>query len=511
MAPPLSMQRLTLAVALLCAGGGAQAATAADAKLLKLIQQLNERLERLEQRNAELEKQLKTPPVPVATDIDRRLRSLEEANVLLEKGLGSDNISENEPELTARLKAVEQNALDMKKAARKIDALDGLAVGASLTMVAQKPSGLPHGTADGNSQLNYRADVTAALPLEPFGDIDQMLFAHFRMGQGLGLNTPMSNLGAFAGAPNAVAFRASGSSPDDSVAILGQAWYQASIPLPLGGFKPRSKETLELTFGKMDIFGFFDQNAVAGDETRQFLNSAFVHNPLLDASGEAGVDANGFQPGIVASYYNQADKPEAWRLSLGVFGAGQGANYQRFFSSPLIVAQAETELKFDGLSGNYRAYYWRNGQGSELDGEVRRHAGWGLSADQRVDDGVVLFGRYGQLGQGQARFDRALTLGAELNGSAWSRGGDTLGVAAGWLRASDDYRALGGSGDINGDGSGIFAYTPDGAEKVAEIYYRYRITSQFELSPDFQYIWNTGANPGADNVVVYGLRAQFSY
>lgn len=58
---------------------------------------------------------------------------------------------------------------------------------------------------------------------------------------------------------------------------------------------------------------------------------------------------------------------------------------------------------------------------------------------------------------------------------------------------------------------GFFSFTPSGAEKVAEVYYRYRISKQFELSPDLQYVWNLGANPGADNVLIYGLRAQISY
>lgn len=510
MLPNLPMKRLVLAVTLICAGNGVQAETSVDTKLLELVQQLNDRVDRLERRNAELEKQVNPQAAPTA-DIDRRLRSLEQANARVEKSLDSDTISENEPELTARLKAVEQTALEMKKPVSKIEALEGLEVGADLTMVAQRPSGVPKGTTDGNSQLNYRADVTVDLPLEPMGNIDHKLFAHFRLGQGLGLNTPVTNLGAFASAPNAVAFRASGSPPDDSVAILGEAYYQASIPLPFGGFKPYSKQTLEVTVGKMDIFGFFDQNAVADDESRQFLNSAFVHNPLLDTGGEVGVDANGFQPGAVTSYYNHANNSEPWRLSLGIFGAGHGANYQHFFSSPLIMAQAETQLRFNGLTGNYRAYAWRTGQGEQLDGSIDRHAGWGISIDQQVDDGIVLFGRYGKLGQGNVRFDQALTLGAEFNGSRWSRGGDTLGVAAGWLRASDAYRAFGGSGDLKGDGSGVFAFTPDGAEKVAEIYYRYRISSQFELSPDFQYVWKMGANPDADDVAIYGLRAQFSY
>lgn len=478
-----TMKKIALAVALLCASG-AQAA-GDDAELLKLIRQLNARVERLEQRNAELE-----------------------------NSLASDRISENEPELVTRLKAVENDALNMKKAAGKIDALDGLAVEAGLTTVAQHPRGLPRGTTDGNSQLNYRADVTLELPLDSIGDIEQKLFAHFRLGQGLGLNTPLANLSTFASAPNAVAFRASGAAPDDSVAILGQAWYQASIPLPFGGFAPRSREKLELTFGKMDMFGFFDQNALADDESSQFLNSVFVHNPLLDAGGDVGVDANGFQPGIVASYLNYRNGPEPWRLSLGIFGAGQGANYSRFFSSPLIVAQAETELKFDGLPGNYRLYYWRNGQASELSGGSAKHAGWGLSLDQRVHENVALFGRYGHQADGQVAFDRALTLGAEIGGSAWSRGGDAIGIAAGWLRASNDYRALGGAYDLDGDPTTLadaFTFTPSGAEQVTELYYRFRITQQFQLSPDVQFIRRAGANSDANNITVFGLRAQVSY
>lgn len=63
--------------------------------------------------------------------------------------------------------------------------------------------------------------------------MEHKLFGHFRIGQGEGLNNPLATLGAFAGAANAVAFRASGLAADDSVAILGEAWYQATIPLPL--------------------------------------------------------------------------------------------------------------------------------------------------------------------------------------------------------------------------------------------------------------------------------------
>jgi len=464
-----------------------------------LMQKLAERLERLEARNAELE---------------REVKALKADNEKIGKGLESERISQYEPELTARLKAVEKDALDMKKSSKVIEALDGLKAGVSLTTVAQRPSGLPRGTADGNSQLNYRADATVELPLEPMGDIEHKLFAHFRMGQGLGLNAPLANLGHFASAPNSTAFRASGSNPDDSVALLAQAWYQASIPLPYGGFKPNSREKLELTFGKIDIFGFFDQNQAAGDESLQFLNSVFVHNPLLDAGGEVATDANGFQPGVIASYVNETDKAEPWRLSFGIFGAGErGASYQRSFTAPLAMLQAEKTLRlFGGLPGNYRAYAWHRNDVTELDGvRTDAHTGVGLSFDQRIDDGITLFGRYGQLVKGELAFDRALSVGAEINGTYWGRAGDALGIGGSWLRSSSDYRRLGGQGDLIGDGSGVFNYAPSGAEKLAEIYYRYRISPQFEVSPDFQWIGRPGANPDAKAVKILGLRANVSF
>jgi hypothetical protein len=479
-------------------------------ELMRLIEKLNARVERLEQRNAELEGQQKAPSREV--ELEKRVRELEAQQQSIAKGLDSDNISENEPDLTARLKAVESETLEMKKAAKKVDALDGLKIGASLLTVAQSATNLPPGTADGESQLNYRADITVEMPFEPIGDIEHKLFGHFRMGQGQGLNTAFARLGAFASAPNASAFRASGAPDDDSVVILGEAWYQAAIPLPYGGFRPYSRETLELTFGKMDIFGFFDQNAIAGDEGRQFLNSVFVHNPLLDAGGEVGVDANGFQPGFVASYLNSRSKPDNWKISAGVFGTGEGANYHRVFTAPLTMVQAEYSTNlFDGLRGNYRAYFWHSGQGVQFDDSRSHHTGWGVSIDQRVSDDLFVFGRYGQLTKGELKFDRALTLGAELNGSMWSRGDDALGIGWAWLRSSKAYRALGGSIDIDGDGNADQAFTPSGAEQLVEAYYRYHISRQFSLSPDVQVVRRMGANPEAGTAAVYGLRAALAF
>ncbi len=487
----------------------------AGPKEAEQLAKLMARLDKLEARNAELEKKLEARN----TDLEKQVKELKDESAAVTAGLDSPRLSQNEPELTVRLKAVEKDALEMKKAAKIAEGLEGIKVGASLATVGQHAWGMPKDVEGGSSQLNYRADVSVELPLQPVGDIEHKLFAHLRMGQGLGLNSAFTNLGHFASAPNALAFRASGTNPDDSVTILGQAWYQAAIPLPFLGFKPYSRETLEVTFGKMDIFGFFDQNAGGGDESKQFLNSVFVHNPMLDAAGEVGVDANGFQPGFVVSYLNWFNKPEPWRVSFGLFGTGErGSNYQRSLSSPLLMVQAEKQFRFDGLVGNYRIYGWNRSQGVDYDGNLNKHTGVGVSIDQRIGDGVTLFGRYGKLLKGELAFNQAATAGVQFSGSYWGRAADALGIAGAWLQSGSAYRSgVNGTScpagyDDNDNCLGTaFSFTPRGAEQVAEIYYRYRLSPQFELSPDFQYVTNGGGNADAKSVKVFALRANIAY
>ena len=102
------------------------------------------------------------------------------------------------------------------------------------------------------------------------------------------------------------------------------------------------------------------------------------------------------------------------------------------------------------------------------------------------------------------KFDRALTLGFEANGSYWSRGGDSLGLALGWLRTSDAYRDY-KLADPN-DPRAISE-----PERVAELYYRWRVAKQFELTPSLQYIGSPGGDSSAPDVRIVGLRSQFTF
>lgn len=440
--------------------------------------------------------------------LEQRLQALEARNAELETSLGDDHLRESEPELVTRLKAVEFQALGMQKQARMVEALEGITAGLSLTQIAQCTSS----TTPDESQLNYRGDVFISLPGGEIGQADGAIFAQFRLGQGEGLGT----LPAGFSAPNAAAFRLGDESPDNSVALLAQAWYQLNIPLPLGGYKPRSKETLTINFGKMDPFLFFDQNNVADDETTRFLNSIFVHNPLLDAGGDIGVDAYGFTPGLRLAYTSEQNKPTSWGASLGLFGAGQGAQFQRSLSAPLLLAQWEiSPMLGQGLRGNYRVYAWQNRRAvafaNEADSRTETHRGLGLSVDQRVHDALTVFARLGQSTTGHQRFDRALTLGVDVGGSYWNRAADGLGLAYARLASSDEFASAAPTLDVDADGNPDFGWQANGAEEVVELYYRLRLNKQFELGPDLQWLHRPGANPDATKLLIAGLRVQLTF
>lgn len=440
--------------------------------------------------------------------LEQRIQALETRNAALEASLADDHLSENEPELITRLKAVEFQALGMQKQARQVEALAGITAGLSLTQVAQSA----HGGAGNESQLNYRGDVFISLPGGEIGQADGAIFAQFRLGQGDGLTV----LPPAFSAPNAAAFRVAGGQADDSAALLAQAWYQIRLPLSPDGYKPHARESFTLTIGKMDPFLFFDQNAVADDETTRFLNSALVHNPLLDAGGDLGADAYGFTPGLRLAYADERRKPLTWGVSAGLFGVGTGAAYDHSLNAPLLLVQLEVSpVLGQGLRGHYRLYGWRNPRATAFanpaDPRTERHQGIGLSLDQRLHDALTVFARWGHSTEGRQRFDEALTVGLDVGGTYWNRAADGLGLAYFRLGGSRDFARAALALDADGDGVADFGWRAGGAEEGVELYYRLRLNRQFELGPDLQWLHRPAADPTAPDLRLASLRAQFTF
>jgi len=424
--------------------------------------------------------------------IDQRVRKLEAGKAELRQALEKPYISSKEPGVAARLKAVESQVMSYRQAARTVESLEGISAGGGLTVLGQGRAG-PTRDKDKGSAINYRADATVSLPAGEFGNAKGFIFTHFRMGAGLGLENPDSAFSSL----NSTSFQRPQTVASDSTVTLAEAWYQFTLPLPVGGNPGLSRQHMEFNIGKMDPFVFFDQNAIVDDETRGFINQSFVHNPLLDTGGDAGLDDFGFTPGVRLAYVNEVDNPVTYGLSVGVFGAGDNASFKGNLKSPFVIVQAETEQRFfGGLGGQYRLYAWNNGQGVDIDGAVRPHSGIGFSMDQQVGDYISMFGRYGHQFQGNVEFNQTVTIGAEFGGAYWERSGDALGIALGWLNSSGEFRQTS---------------TANGSEQLAEIFYRYRFNDFIALSPDFQYVRHPGGDKASSGFAAYGLRTQINF
>ena len=184
-----------------------------------------------------------------------RVERLEAQNTQLRSALETDRISENEPELATRIKAVEAQQQALRGPAHITHALDGISVEGSLTALVQQARRSALGDpASGRSRANYRGDVAVTLPGGDFGANKGKVFVHARFGQGDGLALRPT----YTGTANSTTF--SGTDPDDAQFTLAQAWYQLDVPL-----SQRGEHKAVFTVGKIDPFGFFDQNAIADD------------------------------------------------------------------------------------------------------------------------------------------------------------------------------------------------------------------------------------------------------
>jgi high affinity Mn2+ porin len=376
--------------------------------------------------------------------------------------------------------------------------LAGVGVDAVLTGMAQQVDRA--GTASGRaeSHLTYRGDLSATLPAGTVGDATGALFVMLRFGQGTGVDMRPT----YAATPNTTGFELADGDPDAVFAILAQAWYQLDVPLSRGGVAPRSAQRLSFTAGKIDPFLFFDQNAAADDESLRFTNNAFVHNPLLDSGGDAGVDAYGFTPGLRVAWAHDTAAARNWGVSFAALGSGPAAEFAGPPDRPFVIGQIEASTPLIGhLPGSYRLYAWRNGYAEDFDGTLAAHSGWGMSADQRVGEALTLFGRYGDRLGGNGAIDRALTLGAEIRGNYWRRGADATGFAIGWLRTSREFRDATADGQLTG-------YAASGSECLAEFYYRFEVGDHVAITPDLQWIQRPGGDGSAPTSMIIGLRVR---
>ncbi|MFA4888045.1 MAG: carbohydrate porin [Candidatus Omnitrophota bacterium] len=362
--------------------------------------------------------------------------------------------------------------------------MEGLELGVGLTMIVQGTNNFNNTASDvqkkkSRTDGSYSADITLAKELK---EIDAKAFLHLEGGQGEGIE---DDLTLYSNVNRDVDYH-------ENVRVT-ELWYKQ-------GF---FKDNAVFTFGKLDPTAYFDTNEAANSETAQFLGRIFRNLPTIEfPDNTAGL--------------HTAWIPTGWfELGYGIFN-GNSDTWSKMFDNLFNVGQVRFQAQFFNLPGNYRFYGWNNNlyHTNWLDTTKTKETvyGFGLSFDQKANDTITLFARYGwqnpevynpdikATGDNNYSLEHSWSTGFQAEGKPWGRESDVLAFAIGQVFPSGDYKKCYG-----------YSAKPEGH---LETYYRVQVNKYLSLSPDFQYIWNPfGGDVGDDpnNIFVGGMRAQVDF
>jgi len=227
-------------------------------------------------------------------------------------------------------------------------------------------------------------------------------------------------------------------------------------------------QRLAITAGRLDLTNYFDANAVANDESTQFLSDALVNNQML------GLSSNG--TGVAAEY----DAKTGVRLKFGL----QQSNTEATNLSNSMYTLTEVGYTFTPFAlpeGTYRVWFRTDNSSAT----TRR--GIGLSLDQKLSSVVSLFGRYGtrELALGRDHFYSA---GVGFQNGLVFNPQDTWGVGYAQMELA--------SGE---------------SEKLAEGYYNVHLTEKLRLSLHLTHVLDAPGAEGKFGYLLPGVRVQAAF
>ena len=240
---------------------------------------------------------------------------------------------------------------------------------------------------------------------------------------------------------------------------LREAWLRTEV----------FSQKLSLVAGRLDLTNYFDHNAAANDETRQFLRDALVNNPALNLAVNGSGFAAIYDPkkGFNFKVGIQQSKTDALNLSQSMYSLGEVG----YVARPKGLGE-----------GNYRVWY-RTDNGAD-----RYRTGYGVSLDQKLGvQQVTWFGRYGSA-QADIRRDHFYSGGLQFSNGAGFYPGDIWGVG--------------------------YAHYDTGIgpkERLMEGYYNFQISEKFRLSFHLAHVLEK--KPGEQTVgyLVPGIRLQAAF
>ncbi|MDW8001450.1 MAG: carbohydrate porin [Deltaproteobacteria bacterium] len=200
---------------------------------------------------------------------------------------------------------------------------------------------------------------------------------------------------------------------------LLEVWYART-------FKLKGDLSLRFTGGIIDSATFIDENEYAGDEIGQFMNEAFVRNPLANLPSYDWGGALEF-----------LGKRSSFRI-VGMSSKNENELLPKK-SYSWVGAQLGVNLSTGIGDGNYRIYgYTTNKRFEDWEGQnYKRLRGFGLSFDQEIVKEIMnAFFRLGtQSDSAKVDYKNMLSFGLNFSGKAWKRAKDEIGMGYAYLKS----------------------------------------------------------------------------
>jgi len=388
----------------------------------------------------------------------------------------------------------------------------------------------------GPRELSHSFTATLALAWRPWSGTE--LYANPEVAAGV----PLSNLTGLGGFSNGEMARSTGPTLKLYRARLfgrqtwnlagddGQASASEAVESDFNQLAGQvAKRRIVLTVGNLSVADLFDDNAYSHDPRSQFLNWSLMSMGAYDFAA----DARGYSSGVALEWFH-----DDWALRAGRFALPREPNQQALDPKLLQHFGDQVELehshRIGGQAGKLRLLVFhdrtvlarfddalalarRTGGVPDITlvrTRVQDKWGYGLGLEQQIAPHIGLFARW-SAADGQTEtdafteIDRSLSGGLLLDGAAWQRAGDSLGLglARNQLSAARrNYLAAGGISFFIGDGA--LRYRP---EQVMEAFYNLQLVKGVTLSLNGQRIVNPGYNAdrGPANFIATRLHAEF--
>jgi high affinity Mn2+ porin len=290
----------------------------------------------------------------------------------------------------------------------------------------------------------------------------------------------------------------------------------------------QSTDRVVFTVGKMSVTDLFDASQYAHDPRADFLNWTALDAGTFDYAA----DAWGYTVGAAVEWYQGA-----WTLRAGAFDLStipNSAHLDPGFHEFQADLEFEHRHEIAGQPGKAMiTLFDSRGRMALLNDAIafaaadasvpdpvpvrryRDRTGVSLLLEQQVVADLGWFARFGRASGNVEAYeftdvDRTLATGLSLQGGAWHRASDTVGLVGivnGISAAREHYLAAGGLGILVGDGQ----LPHPGAERIVETYYSLALLKVAHLSFDYQWVDNPAYNRDRGPVSVFAVRvhAQF--